>query len=174
MPIKEIGRKHGFSNASFYKRRSKYGGINASNAKRLREPELESGKLKRLLAEAHLDIHALKSVFGTKLVIQALAPQVKREALSSIVNCHQLPARHACALVGLSQDSYRHAGTPDSLNEELCQKIVQTAHTRRRWRLPHESRAFCARSTRASITSGCSASIRLKACRSESARRPSA
>ena len=66
MSIKEIGRKHGFSHASFYKWRSKYGGMDASEAKRLRELELENGKLKRLLAEAHLDIHALKSVFGTK------------------------------------------------------------------------------------------------------------
>ena len=66
MPIKEIGRKHGFSDASFYKWRSKYGGMDASEAKRLRELELENGKLKRLLAEAHLDIHALKGVFGPK------------------------------------------------------------------------------------------------------------
>ena len=67
MPIKDIGRKHGFSDASFYKWRSKYGGMDASlRPKRLRELELENGKLKRLLAEAHLDIHALKSVFGTK------------------------------------------------------------------------------------------------------------
>ena len=36
MPIKEIGRKHGFSDASFYKWRSKYGGMDASEAKRLR------------------------------------------------------------------------------------------------------------------------------------------
>ena len=69
MPIKEIGRKHGFSDASFYKWRSSYGGMDASEAKRLRELEPENGKLKRLLAEAHLDIHALKSVFGIKLVI---------------------------------------------------------------------------------------------------------
>ena len=69
MPIKEIGRKHGISDASFYKWRSKYGGMDASEAKRLLELELENGKLKRLLAEAHLDIHALKSVFGIKLVI---------------------------------------------------------------------------------------------------------
>ena len=48
MPIKEIGRKHGFSDASFYKWRSKYGGMDASEAKRLRELELENGKLKRL------------------------------------------------------------------------------------------------------------------------------
>ena len=66
MPVKEIGRKHGFSDASFYQWRSKYDGMDATEAKRLRELELENGKLKRLLAEAHLDIHALKSVFGIK------------------------------------------------------------------------------------------------------------
>jgi putative transposase len=48
MPIKEIGRKHGFRDASFYKWRSKYGSMDASEAKRLRELELENGKLKRL------------------------------------------------------------------------------------------------------------------------------
>ena len=66
MPIKEIDLKHGFSDASFHKWRSKYGAMDASEAKRLRELELENGKRKRLLAEAHLDIHALESVFGTK------------------------------------------------------------------------------------------------------------
>jgi putative transposase len=66
MPIKELGREHGFSDASFYKWRSKYGGMDASEAKRLRELEMENGKLKPLLAEAHLVIQALKSVFGTK------------------------------------------------------------------------------------------------------------
>ena len=66
MPVKEIGRKHGFSDASFYKWHSKYGGMDASEAKRLHELELENGKFKHLLAEAHLDIHALKSVSGTK------------------------------------------------------------------------------------------------------------
>ena len=66
MPIKEIGRKHGFSDTSFYKWRSRFGGMDACEAKRLRELELENGKLRRLLAEVHLDSHALKSVFGTK------------------------------------------------------------------------------------------------------------
>ena len=66
MLIKETGRKHGFSDALFYKWRSKFAGVDASEARRLRELELENGKLKRLLAEAHQDIHALKSVFGTK------------------------------------------------------------------------------------------------------------
>ena len=69
MSIKEIGRKYRFSDASFYKRRSKYCGMDAREAKRLRELRLENGKLKQLLAETHLDIHALNSIFGTKLVI---------------------------------------------------------------------------------------------------------
>lgn len=66
MALKELCRKHGFSDASFYKWRAKFGGMNVSEARRLKELEGENGKLKRLLAEAHLDIHALKSVFGTK------------------------------------------------------------------------------------------------------------
>lgn len=66
MPIKELCRKGGFSDATFYKWRSKYGGMEVPDAKRLRELEAENGKLKRLLAEAHLDMHALKSVLGVK------------------------------------------------------------------------------------------------------------
>jgi len=66
MPIKALCRSGGFSDATFYKWRARYGGMQASDAGKLRELELENGKLKRLLAEAHLDIRALKSDFGTK------------------------------------------------------------------------------------------------------------
>jgi putative transposase len=66
MPIKELCRKGGYSDATFYKWRSKFGGMDVSDAKRLKELESENGKLKKLLAEAHLDIYALKSVFGLK------------------------------------------------------------------------------------------------------------
>ena len=66
MAIKEICRKGGFSDATFYKWRAKFGGMDVSDAKRLKELESENAKLKKLLAEAHLDIHALKGVFGVK------------------------------------------------------------------------------------------------------------
>ena len=66
MPIKELCRKGDFSDATFYKWRAKFGGMDVSDAKRLKELEGENSKLKRLLVEAHLDIHALKSVFGSK------------------------------------------------------------------------------------------------------------
>jgi len=66
MPVKDICRKEGFSDVTFYKWRAKFGGMDTSDAKRLRELDAENGKLKRLLAEAHLDISALKGVFGVK------------------------------------------------------------------------------------------------------------
>jgi putative transposase len=66
LSIKELCRKGGFSDATFYKWRARFGGMEVADAKRLRELELENSKLKRLLAEAHLDMHALKSVLGVK------------------------------------------------------------------------------------------------------------
>ena len=66
MPIKELCRKGGFSDATFYKWRAKFGGMDVSDARRLKGLEGENAKLKKLLAEAHLDIAALKGVFGVK------------------------------------------------------------------------------------------------------------
>ena len=50
-----------------------------------------------------------------------------------MVNHHKLSESHACALVGLSRDSYRHESQTSALNTELREQIVQTAHARRRW-----------------------------------------
>jgi hypothetical protein len=84
-PMKEIGRKHSFSNASFYIWRSKYGGMDVS------------------------------------------------EAIGLMVTEHRMSERHACALVGLSRDTYRHVGKTSALNVELRDQIIQTAHASRRW-----------------------------------------
>ena len=65
-PVKELRRKHGFSDAAFYGWRSRFGGMEAADAARLRNLESENNRLKKLLAEAHLDIEALKSVVRGK------------------------------------------------------------------------------------------------------------
>ena len=57
MPVKELRRKGGFSHASFYMWRAKFGGMDVSDARRLRELEGENAKLKRLLAEASAQQH---------------------------------------------------------------------------------------------------------------------
>lgn len=64
--LKDLCRKIGVSEATFYNWRAKFGGMEVTDAKRLKALEGENAKLKKLLAEAHLDIHALKTVFATK------------------------------------------------------------------------------------------------------------
>ena len=62
----EVCRKHGVSSATFYKWKSKFGGLEVSDAKRLRALEGENGRLKRMLADAMLDNAALKDLLGKK------------------------------------------------------------------------------------------------------------
>ncbi|GGM32322.1 hypothetical protein GCM10009425_48540 [Pseudomonas asuensis] len=66
MSVKELCRRHGVSDASFYTWRAKFGGMTVPNAKRLKDLELENSRLKKLLAEAHLDIESLKVVVRGK------------------------------------------------------------------------------------------------------------
>lgn len=66
VPVKELCRQHGFSDASFYNWRAKFGGMDVSDAKRLKALETENARLKRLLAEAILDAEALKVALGVK------------------------------------------------------------------------------------------------------------
>jgi putative transposase len=62
MAVAELCRKHGISDATFYNWRSKFGGMDASEAKRLKQLEDENARLKRLVANQALDIEMLKEV----------------------------------------------------------------------------------------------------------------
>ena len=66
MAIKELCRKHGFSEASYYLWRSKFGGMDVSDAKRLKALKLENSRLKRLLADAMLENEATKEALRKK------------------------------------------------------------------------------------------------------------
>ena len=63
---KDLCRKHGISEATFYNWKAKYGGMTVSEARRLRELEAENARLKKLLAEAELDKAALKDLLNRK------------------------------------------------------------------------------------------------------------
>jgi putative transposase len=62
----DVCRKHGISSATFYKWKAKYGGLEVSDARRLKALEDENAKLKKLLAEAMLDNAMLKDVASKK------------------------------------------------------------------------------------------------------------
>jgi putative transposase len=65
--VKEVCREYGVSNATFYKWKSKYGGMEASDIKRLKELEEENRRLKQMYADLSLENRALKDVIERKL-----------------------------------------------------------------------------------------------------------
>lgn len=64
--VPDLVREHGISEQSFYRWKSKFGGMEVNDAKRLRDLEAENNRLKKLLAEAELDKAMMKDVLGKK------------------------------------------------------------------------------------------------------------
>ncbi len=65
-PTADVCRRHGVSSATFYKWKSKFGGLEVSDARRLRQLEEENRRLKKLLADSMLDIAMLKEIASKK------------------------------------------------------------------------------------------------------------
>lgn len=66
VPVKDLCRKHGFSEASYYLRRSKFGGMGVSDARRLKALKAENAKLKKLLAESALENEVAREALRKK------------------------------------------------------------------------------------------------------------
>ena len=66
MPVKEVCRRHGFSEGSYYLWRSKFGGMSVPDAKRLRELETENTRLKKLLAESLMETEVTREALRKK------------------------------------------------------------------------------------------------------------
>jgi putative transposase len=64
--VSDLCRRHGVSEQSFYRWKAKYGGMDVSEAKRLRQLEEENGRLKKLVADLSLDVQMLKDVNSKK------------------------------------------------------------------------------------------------------------
>ena len=66
MAVKELGRKYGICDQTYYRWKAKYGGLEVSEARRLRQLEDENRRLKHLVAEQVLDLQALRGVLAKK------------------------------------------------------------------------------------------------------------
>lgn len=66
LPVKDLCRRHGFSEASYYLWRSRFGGMSVSDAKRLKDLEAENARLKKLLAEQIFENDVIKDVLRKK------------------------------------------------------------------------------------------------------------
>lgn len=73
LPVKDVCRQRGFSESTFYKWRAKYGGMEADEACRLKDLEVENARPKKLLAEAHVDLEALKGLSENRHTLRQCA-----------------------------------------------------------------------------------------------------
>ncbi|QAS83253.1 IS3 family transposase (plasmid) [Rhizobium acidisoli] len=127
-PVAELCRKHGVSDASIYKWKAKFGGMEVSEAKRLKTLEDENTKLKRLLADAMLDNAALKDLFGKEVV----TPAAKRKAVAHLMSHHEMSERRACKAIGFCRMTIRYETRRDD-DHELRERMKALAHERRRF-----------------------------------------
>ncbi|MBY4612796.1 MULTISPECIES: IS3 family transposase [Rhizobium] len=127
-PVAELCRKHGVSDASIYKWKAKFGGMEVSEAKRLKTLEDENTKLKRLLADAMLDNAALKDLFGKEVV----TPAAQRKAVAHLMNQRGMSERRACKAIGFCRMTIRY-DTKRSDDQGLRERMKALAHERRRF-----------------------------------------
>jgi putative transposase len=97
----DVWRRHGISGATFYKWKAKFGGLEVTEAKRLRTLEWENAKLKKLLAEAMLDIALLKDIPSKKWCVNR---RPKRTPFPAFIDPRRRPAR------SLRRSGGRHRG----------------------------------------------------------------
>jgi len=101
--VKELSRKYGICDQTYYRCKAKYGGLEVSEARRLRQPEEENRRLKPIVAEQVLDIQALKGGAGKKV----LTPAAGREAVGVMRSEYRGGERRACQLAGVGRSSCR-------------------------------------------------------------------
>ncbi|NTA19715.1 IS3 family transposase [Agrobacterium tumefaciens] len=124
----DLCRRHGISEATFYNWKAKYGGMEVSEAKRLKALEDENAKLKKLLAEQMLDTAALRELLFKKMV----GPAAKRDAVAHLKAIMGLSERRACQIISADRKTirYRSSRPPEV---ELRTKLRDLANERRRF-----------------------------------------
>lgn len=98
----DLCRKRGISDATFYNWKAKHCGMTVSEARRLKELKAENAKRKRLRADSELDNAALKDLLGRKMV----SPQLRRQAVETLMSERGFGITHACEPVGVSRSPY--------------------------------------------------------------------
>ncbi|MGY3488112.1 putative transposase [Bradyrhizobium sp. USDA 4011] len=124
----DLARKHGISEATIYSWKAKFGGMDVSEAKRLKALEEENAKLKKLLAEQMLDAAALSRASFKKMV----GPAAKRAAVAHLQAVMSLSERRACSIVGADRKMIRyHSSRP--ADAALRGRLRDLANERRRF-----------------------------------------
>ncbi|RWO92492.1 IS3 family transposase [Mesorhizobium sp.] len=126
--VADLCRKHGVSDASIYNWKARFGGMDVSEARRLKALEDENTRLKRLLADAMLDNAALKDLLGKKMV----TPAAEREAVAHLRTAFEMSERRACKTIGCCRMTVRHKASSGD-DGDLRERMKAIAHERRRF-----------------------------------------
>ncbi|WP_426265432.1 IS3 family transposase [Sphingomonas sp. PWP1-2] len=126
--VTDLCRRHGMSSATYYAWKAKFGGLEVSDAKRLRALEDENARLKRLLADTMLDNAGLKDLLFKKMV----TPAAKREAVAHLQTALGMSERRACAVVGADRASMRYRSCRGD-DGDLRSRLRELAQQRRRF-----------------------------------------
>ncbi|WP_411202392.1 IS3 family transposase [Vibrio vulnificus] len=121
--VSEVCREYGISDATYYNWKAKYGGMEASEVKRLKDLEEENRRLKAMFAELSLEHRILKDIVEKKPV----KPAIRRELVEYARQRHNASVRLACRAVGISDSVYRYQPKANNDHEVIVelQKAVE-------------------------------------------------
>uniref|UniRef100_UPI004040112E IS3 family transposase n=1 Tax=Candidatus Njordibacter sp. Uisw_039 TaxID=3230972 RepID=UPI004040112E len=129
VPIPELCREHGMSNASFYKWRAKYGGMDASLMGRMKELEDENRRLKKMYAEERLKSEIIQEAMAKKVV----KPSQRKEMAQAAVSNKAISVRLACQIFVVSETCYRYQPKLSGENAVIADLLVRLTHNQRNW-----------------------------------------
>ena len=127
--LPELCRKHGISTASFYKCRSKYGGIDASMMSQMKSLEDENRRLKSMFADLNMKADLLKEALGKKMT----PPAQRRELAEKAVATTRVSIALACRTFGVSKRCFRCSPKRDAENEFIADVLEGVTKAHRTW-----------------------------------------
>ena len=129
MTTAELCRQHGITEQTYYRWKAKYGGMDSSEAKKLKQLEDENRKLKHVVEDLTLDNWALKDMLSKKLVARAGL----RAAVSYVEVEYRMSERHACRLLGLGRSTHRYRARKAERDAKLRSRLKELAARRMRF-----------------------------------------
>ena len=127
VPVPQLCREHGMSSATFYKWRSKYGGMDASIMAKLKELEDENRRLKKMYAEAQMSVDILKEA---KKVVR---PSQRREMARWAIQSRGQSIRRACVDFAISETCYRYQSRLSGENQQIADWLIRLTHNQSNW-----------------------------------------
>ncbi|WP_122883346.1 IS3 family transposase [Burkholderia pseudomallei] len=129
LAVPELCRELGISSATFYKWRSKYGGMDASMMSRMKELEAENARLRKMYIEEKLKAEIASEAPAKKV----LKPSRRREMAKRVVQQRRVSIRVACAVFGISESCYRYEAKLNTENEEIADWLLRITGCHRNW-----------------------------------------